>query len=68
MKGAPWRHPEASARCRSMIAKGFEQVAQRNLEGGIVVSGVHMVEGTDLGYTICDERNASRFPSLSGGM
>jgi hypothetical protein len=55
-------------RGRSMIEKGFEQVVQRNLQGEIVAFDVHMVEGTDLGYTICDERSASRFVPRSEGM
>jgi ketosteroid isomerase-like protein len=40
---------------RAAIAGIFEDVAQRNLQGEIVVTDVAMVEGTDLGYTTCIE-------------
>lgn len=40
---------------RAPITVTFEEVAERNLQGEIVVTDVTMVEGTDIGYTTCIE-------------
>jgi len=40
---------------RAAITEIFQEVAQRNLQGEIVVTDVTTVEGSDLGYTTCIE-------------
>jgi ketosteroid isomerase-like protein len=40
---------------RAAIENEFQQVAQRKLQGELVVDNVHVVEGSDLGYTTCME-------------
>jgi len=40
---------------RPAVTEIFQEVAQRNLQGEIVVTDVTTVEGSDLGYTTCIE-------------
>lgn len=40
---------------RAGVVAAFEDSAARHLQGSIDVSDVHMVEGEDIGYTVCIE-------------
>lgn len=40
---------------RAAVVKAFTDSADMNLQGSIEVSEVHLVEGSDLGYTACIE-------------
>lgn len=40
---------------RASVVAVFQEVAQRNLQGEIVVTDVQFVEGSDIGYTTCIE-------------